>query len=109
MSSRSKAILDKLRRLRGENEPLIIVIQGNPDARPERPMVSNREAMIENTYFKADEGESVASFHNRLRAIYRETGAKGIIVLGDRSNAVEPARPIFDHNGQPITPDATRH
>jgi hypothetical protein len=57
MSSKSKAILNKLRRLRGESEPVLITIEGNPDACPERPMISAREALIEDNYYKADEGE----------------------------------------------------
>jgi hypothetical protein len=46
-----------------------------------------------------------------LKAIYRETGARGVIVLGDEGNATEPAKPIFNYDGQPITSpdDATRH
>ena len=41
-----------------EQHPVVLVaIEGNSDACPERPMVSNREAMIEDRYFRAEEGE----------------------------------------------------
>ena len=37
MSSKSKAILNKLRRLRGESEPVLITIEGR--GRPQRPQI----------------------------------------------------------------------
>jgi hypothetical protein len=95
-----------------ETPIVLIAVEGNPDANELHPMVSPREAMIGDDYHRAEEGESVASFHTRLKKIYRETGAKGVIVLGDASNAVEPAPSIFNVDGGLIEPppgDATRH
>ena len=95
-----------------DEEPVLVAVGDNPYVNELHPMVSPREAQIGDRYYKAEEGESVASFHTRLKKIYRETGAKGVIVLGHESNAEKPAPSVFNAEGGLIEPppgDATRH
>ena len=67
-------------------------------------MVSAREAMIGDTHHVALDGESTADFHARLKATYRATGARGVIVLGHIGNAAPPAKSIFDAEGKLVEP-----
>ena len=52
-------------------------------------MASSREAMIGRDHHVALEGEATKAFHDRLRALARESGVV-MIILGDKSNAVPP-------------------
>jgi hypothetical protein len=76
--SKSKSVLGKARREAGDGTPLLITMIGDPEivrlkwlgALPADAMASEREALIGNdVYYRADENESTADFHKRLRAI----------------------------------------
>lgn len=84
-----------------QNPVVLVAVEGNPCASPERPMTSAREAEIEERYFRAEEGESTSQFHARLRETHRATNARGCVVLGHPSNAAPPAEPIFNADGNP--------
>jgi hypothetical protein len=104
------SLAQRVRRLKREVTPeeenpiVLVVIEGNPDACPERPMVSAREAMIGDTHHVPLDGESTADFHARLKQVYRATNARGLIVLGHPDNAAPPPRPIFNVEGALIEP-----
>lgn len=120
MSRRSKALLDRVERVNQSDQPLVVLLSGNPE--PTRRLgrqMSSREAMIETELFSALDGESVKQFHRRLASIARERvmglGRKITIVsIGDD----EPVKEcLFNLNGTLKTPpgqaepldDATRH
>jgi hypothetical protein len=89
-----------------EDEPppvVLVAVEGNPDVRPERPMISEREAQIGDEYFAATADETTQQFHARLKAHYRQTNARGCVVLGHPGNAVPSAVSRFNADGSPIT------
>ena len=82
-----------------QNPVVLVAVEGNSAACPERPMVSTREAEIGGEYFVASADETTQQFHARLKALYREANARGCVILGHPGNAMPPAEPIFNADG----------
>jgi hypothetical protein len=83
-----------------ENPVVMVQVSGNPDAGRVGPMVSEREGLVGGEYFAASPDETTQQFHARLKAHYRQTKARGCVVLGHPGNAAPPAEPIFNADGK---------
>jgi hypothetical protein len=84
--SRSKSLLARARRLNHKDGPIFLTIVGDPECvRLGLPMASNREAIIGEDHFEAASDEPVESFHERMRNIAQERGAR-VVMLGHPEN-----------------------
>jgi hypothetical protein len=101
MTSRAKtrSLLARARWLNHKDGPIFLTIVGDPECvRLGLPMASNREAMIGEDHFEAAPDEPVESFHERMRNIAQERGAR-MVMLGHPENVRPQRRSIFALDG----------
>jgi hypothetical protein len=94
MRPKSQTLLDKIRaqQLSQGTDPLLVVIENDPEAAKNGNMRSNREAMIGDDHHEALEDETTAAFHTRLKQIAKERGCS-MVMLGHPSNPRPPEPP----------------